>query len=337
MRENWNLDIRLNKRTILLIHLIIIMGIFLSAPFAFPYSVTLTWNAPTKNADGTPLVDLAGYKVYYRSSSGNYSQNINVGDVTTKTVSNLTDGLDYYFAVTAYDISGNESGYSNEVSAQQNSLAVTKGGTGTGTVTSSPGGIVCGSDCSEAYKSGTVVTLTPIPNTGSTFTGWSGSGCSGNAPQCSLTISSTAAVVEANFSSLTPLTQTEKIIDNGDSATSRTGSWDKSGGSNPYGSDSVWGRDGETFTWRFSPPSDGSYEVALWWTGYSSRSTSIPVDINYSGGKVRVYVNQQKNSGKWNLLGKYNFKDGTTYNVTIISQSYPTSTCADAVKFTLVQ
>ena len=71
--------------------------------------------------------------------------------------------------------------------------------------------------------------------------------------------------------------------------------------------------------------------------GDSSRSTSIPVDIEYSGGKMRVYVNQQKNGGQWNPLGKFYFKDGTSYDVTIISQSYPTSTCADAVKFTLVQ
>jgi hypothetical protein len=331
------LDIRLNKRIVSLIHLIFITVIFLNAPFAFPYSVTLSWNAPTKNADGTPLVDLAGYKVYYRTSSGNYSQNINVGNVTTKTVSNLTDGLDYYFTVTAYDISGNESGYSNVVSAQQNSLAVTKGGTGTGTVTSSPGGIVCGSDCSEAYKSGTVVTLTPIPNTGSTFAGWSGGGCSGNAPKCSLTISSTAAVVAANFSALTPVTQIEKIIDNRDAATSRTGSWYNSNGLNFYGVDSVFSRNGASFTWHFTSQQSGSYEVSMWWSYRDSRSTSIPVDIDYSGGKVRVYVNQQKNGGKWNLLGKYNFKDGTTYDVTIISQSDPTSTCADAVKFSLVQ
>jgi len=327
---------RLNKRTVLLICLIFFTVIFLSASFAFPYSVTLSWNAPTKNADGTPLVDLAGYKVYYRNSSGGFSQSINAGNVTTKTVSNLTDGIDYYFAVTAYDTSGNESGYSNEVSAQQNILTVTKGGTGTGTVSSSPGGIVCGSDCSEAYKSGTVVTLTPMPNTGSTFTGWSGGGCSGNAPQCSLTISS-SAVVEANFSSITPGTQAKTIIDNRDPATSRTGSWNKSRGSNPYGRDSVWGSNGETFTWRFSPASDGSYEVALWWTVYEDRSTSIPVDINYSGGKVRLYVNQRKDGGKWNLLGKYNFKGGMTYDITIISQPYSTTACADAVRFALVQ
>jgi hypothetical protein len=78
-------------------------------------SATLSWEAPTTNADGTPLTDLGGYKVYYGTSSGNYTVSLDVGNVTTYKIDNLTPGT-YYFAVTAYDTSGNESGYSNEVS-----------------------------------------------------------------------------------------------------------------------------------------------------------------------------------------------------------------------------
>ena len=78
-------------------------------------SATITWDAPTTNADGTPLTDLAGYKLYYGTSSGNYSVAIDVGNVTTFKVDGLSSGT-YYFAVTAYDASGNESDYSNEVS-----------------------------------------------------------------------------------------------------------------------------------------------------------------------------------------------------------------------------
>jgi hypothetical protein len=52
------------------------------------------------------------------------------------------------------------------------SLAVSKSGTGSGTVTSS--GIDCGSDCSEDYEEGTVVELIAMPATGSTFIGWGG-------------------------------------------------------------------------------------------------------------------------------------------------------------------
>lgn len=53
-------------------------------------------------------------------------------------------------------------------------LTVTKAGAGSGTVTSSPGGIACGSDCVEAYPGGTVVRLAPTPDMGSEFAGWLG-------------------------------------------------------------------------------------------------------------------------------------------------------------------
>jgi len=69
--------------------------------------------------------------------------------------------------------------------------------TGDGTVSSSPTGINCGSDCSENYASGTSVTLTASPATGSTFAGWSGA-CSGTSSTC--TVSMTAArSVSASF------------------------------------------------------------------------------------------------------------------------------------------
>ena len=74
---------------------------------------SLSWDAPITNADGTPLTDLAGYKIYYGISSGDYSVIINVGNVTAYRVRNLAPGT-YYFAVTAYDKEGNESAYSNE-------------------------------------------------------------------------------------------------------------------------------------------------------------------------------------------------------------------------------
>jgi len=57
-------------------------------------------------------------------------------------------------------------------------LSVSKTGSGSGTVTSSPPGINCGNTCSKSFASGTSITLTATPASGSTFDGWSGS-CSG--------------------------------------------------------------------------------------------------------------------------------------------------------------
>ncbi|MDD2919821.1 M6 family metalloprotease domain-containing protein [Rhodoferax sp.] len=58
-------------------------------------------------------------------------------------------------------------------------LTVSKTGTGAGTITSSPAGISCGATCSAGYSDGASITLTATPDAYSTFTGWSGSGCSG--------------------------------------------------------------------------------------------------------------------------------------------------------------
>ncbi|HDH10830.1 MAG TPA: 6-bladed beta-propeller [Nitrospirae bacterium] len=67
------------------------------------------------------------------------------------------------------------------------SLTITKTGSGSGTVTSSPAGIDCGTDCTETYDEDTVVTLSAIPDAGSYFTGWTGGGCSGSG-DCTVTI-----------------------------------------------------------------------------------------------------------------------------------------------------
>src|SRR3972149_2475976 len=83
---------------------------------AYSGQAILSWDPPTTNADGTNLTDLAGYKVYYGSTSGNYNTVIDAANVTSYTVTNLTNNATYYFATTAYDTSANESGYSNEAS-----------------------------------------------------------------------------------------------------------------------------------------------------------------------------------------------------------------------------
>jgi hypothetical protein len=78
--------------------------------------IRLSWERPTTKADGTPLTDLAGYKLYYGLTSRAYDFIMTVGNQTTYALSGLEPGRTYYFAVTAYDASGNESHFSDEVS-----------------------------------------------------------------------------------------------------------------------------------------------------------------------------------------------------------------------------
>jgi hypothetical protein len=71
-------------------------------------SVILNWNASSSS-------DVTGYNVYYGTNSGNYPYKVDAGNATALTVSNLVPGLTYYFAATAYDGVGDESGYSSEI------------------------------------------------------------------------------------------------------------------------------------------------------------------------------------------------------------------------------
>jgi subtilisin family serine protease len=80
-------------------------------------------------------------------------------------------------------------------------LSVTKSGNGSGNVTSNPAGIDCGATCSASFTSGTVVTLTATPATGSTFGGWGGGTCSGTGA-CAVTMTA-AHNVTATFDALT--------------------------------------------------------------------------------------------------------------------------------------
>jgi hypothetical protein len=83
----------------------------------------------------------------------------------------------------------------------QKQLTVSKSGTGAGTVTSSPGGINCGSTCVASFAEGATVTLMATASSGSSFAGWGGA-CSGTGP-CVVALSS-AKAVGATFNANTP-------------------------------------------------------------------------------------------------------------------------------------
>ena len=117
---------------------------FFAPGIASAADVTLAWDANTET-------DLAGYNIYYDTSSGDhyYGTGADQGDspITVLiedlddeqnpefTITGLDDDQDYYLALTAFDSEGNESGYSNEVS--------TAGGTGGGDSSGGGGGGGC--------------------------------------------------------------------------------------------------------------------------------------------------------------------------------------------------
>lgn len=78
-------------------------------------SVTLSWNPPQENTDGSALTDLAGYKIYYGTESRVYPTRIDIDNpgITTYVVENLNPDT-YYFAATAINSDGVESDFSGE-------------------------------------------------------------------------------------------------------------------------------------------------------------------------------------------------------------------------------
>jgi hypothetical protein len=283
--------------------------------------VEVSWTAPTTNANGSPLTDLAGYRVYMGTSSpacpGSSYHAVASSDpspapnqTVRATITGLNAGTTYWVRITGVDSSGNQSGCTAAASgvargtlsvsptssvsfgsiaigaivdrtftvknttsatvtggasvgapfsivsggtftlaagASQNvvvrfrptaagsfagnvnftaqgdtiargvtgsttglpdgtsstpMLTISRAGSGSGTVTSSPSGISCGSDCSQTYAAGTRVTLTASAASGSTFAGWSGGGCSGTSATCSVTLNA-STTVSATFNGTT--------------------------------------------------------------------------------------------------------------------------------------
>jgi hypothetical protein len=81
-------------------------------------SVTLNWTPPTENEDGTPLLDLAGYRLYWSREGSPYGSPARIDNpsVTRFVVDNLTPGT-YEFVATAVNRAGVESFFSNAVTS----------------------------------------------------------------------------------------------------------------------------------------------------------------------------------------------------------------------------
>jgi hypothetical protein len=81
------------------------------------YTALLAWTPPTENTDNSALTDLTGYKIYYGTTSGSYSNTVTLAGTTLTSylIENLS-ATTWYFTMTAYNSSGVESSYANETS-----------------------------------------------------------------------------------------------------------------------------------------------------------------------------------------------------------------------------
>ncbi|MEM1263603.1 MAG: putative Ig domain-containing protein [Pseudomonadota bacterium] len=82
-------------------------------------SITLTWDAPTERTDGSALTDLTGYRIYYGTQSGSYTETIELMDpgLTVYVVSDLVPGT-YFISAKAVSASGGESGFAAEITRE---------------------------------------------------------------------------------------------------------------------------------------------------------------------------------------------------------------------------
>ncbi|MDQ1284465.1 MAG: hypothetical protein QG620_813 [Patescibacteria group bacterium] len=106
----------MKKRKTIASLVMVIASVFFAQAMVWAGQLTLAWNPSPSPA--------VGYRLYWGTSSGNYSQSANAGNIDHYTVDGLAEGETYYFVVTAYDISENESDYSEELSYAMPSSAI---------------------------------------------------------------------------------------------------------------------------------------------------------------------------------------------------------------------
>ncbi len=136
------------------------------------------WGSPTFNASAVTATPVGTTSIAFAGRSGQFSYTIN-GSSRNRPIGQLPFGNDR-----------------PATPSSTKTLTVSLGGTGAGSVSSSPPGIACGATCSAAFTNGALVTLTASPSPGSTFSGWSGD-CSGTGA-CTVTMSA-ARSVTASF------------------------------------------------------------------------------------------------------------------------------------------
>ena len=175
-------------------------GVTFQSPSAFSGTVFTTtsssgwWGSPAFNASGVTVTPVGTSSMSFDGRNGQFNYTIN-GASRSRPIGQQPFGNDRPAALST-----------------TKSLAVSRSGTGSGSVSSSPAGISCGATCSASFANGTVVALTASPGAGSTFSGWGGD-CSGTGA-CTVTMSASRSVT-ASFQAQGPSAQTLTVARSG--------------------------------------------------------------------------------------------------------------------------
>jgi hypothetical protein len=190
-------------------------------------------------------------------------------------------------------------------------VTLQKDGIGSGTISSTPLGIDCGTTCSGEFEQGTTVSFNAAPVPGSVFVGWSGGACSGAVPTCTVVMNANQTI---NVTFTIPNTNWKlKFVDS-----QETDAWDGRG---------VNGFDGATGT--------------IWHTQFLTRLTLPPHEIQIDLGSSAtlngfVYVPRQDGSPNgW--IGQYEFyvsTDGANWGSPVSTGTFPNDATNKQVGFT---
>jgi hypothetical protein len=138
---------------------------------ALAAQLQLSWVDNSANEDGFKIDRMSG-------TSGAFVTIATVGaNVTSYTDPSLSDGINYCYRVKAFNSAGDSPSVEACKATQTLAtfvLSITRSGNGSGTVTSNPVAVNCGTSCSATSTSGATLSLVATPAAGSTFTGWSG-------------------------------------------------------------------------------------------------------------------------------------------------------------------
>lgn len=169
------------------------------APTRFPYTADALFTSLQGDFDAilmqiSPDGTTLGYSTYIGGTLGDRTYGLAVDSTGNVVQAGPTYSSDFPLKNPAQNWPGNTNGLNAFVLKFSfiPTLAVTKSGLGSGRVVSSLSGIDCGPTCRVGFEKNTRVALTPIPDSGSVFTGWTG-GCRGRG-QCSIVMRSDVAV-----------------------------------------------------------------------------------------------------------------------------------------------